>query len=141
MWSYFNNDPANGAIYGKILNKYAIALLATDIAAYNAANPTDHWGWHMTTRAELTTLAAQGGNACKMSGSDYWTTDNGLNTNGLTLLGSGYRMSDGTFADIKNKTGLIAADADFARVVVDGDDTFAEEAVTTEGYPARLIKD
>lgn len=141
MWCYYQNDPANGAIYGKILNKYAIALLSTDIAAYNAANPTAHWGWHLPTRTELTTLAAQGGNACKMTGEDYWTTDNGLNTNGLTLFGSGYRMADGTFADIKAKTGLIAADADFARVVVDGDDTFVEEAITTEGYPARLIKD
>lgn len=141
MWCYYQNDPANGAIYGKIYNKYAIALPSTDIAAYNAANPTAHWGWHLPTRAELTTLAAQGGNACKMTGEDYWTTDNGLNTNGLTLLGSGYRMADGTFADIKAKTGLIAADADFARVVVDGDDTFVEEAITTEGYPARLIKD
>jgi len=55
-WCHYNNDPANGATYGKLYNWYAAKLLQTDIDAYNAANPTTPWGWKVPTDAEWETL-------------------------------------------------------------------------------------
>ncbi len=66
MWCYYNNDPVNGATYGKLYNWYAVKLLQTDIDAYNAANPTTPWGWKVPTDDEWetlrTTVASQGWN-------------------------------------------------------------------------------
>lgn len=56
MWCYYNNDPVNGATYGKIYNWYAAKLLQADIDAYNAENPTTPWGWKVPTNAEWETL-------------------------------------------------------------------------------------
>lgn len=56
MWCYYNNDPVNGATYGKLYNWYAVKLLQTDIDAYNAANPTTPWGWKVPTDDEWETL-------------------------------------------------------------------------------------
>jgi uncharacterized protein (TIGR02145 family) len=55
-WCHYNNDPVNGATYGKLYNWYAAKLLQTDIDAYNAANPTTPWGWKVPTDAEWETL-------------------------------------------------------------------------------------
>lgn len=44
MWCHYNNDPANGAIYGKLYNWFAVSLLQQDIDLYNIDNPTEHWG-------------------------------------------------------------------------------------------------
>lgn len=140
-WCYYNNDPNLGAVYGKNYNRFAAKLLSNDIAAYNVANPATPWGWNVPTRAQLTTLSAQGGNASKVGGTNYWTNANGANSNGLTLLGSGIRQADGTFAELKATTGLLCRDADFARKVLNADDTFDEAAVTLDGFAIRLIKD
>ena len=140
MWCHYNNDPVVGATYGKLYNWYAAKLLQTDIDAYNAANTTTPWGWKVPTREMNTTLSSEGGNASKFAGADYWTTDNGLNTNGLSLLGAGIRNSLGAFADIKLSTILVCSDALYVRNIVDGADTFAETAITTEGGSIRLIK-
>lgn len=45
-WCYYNNDPANGAIYGKLYNWYAV---------YDSRGLAPQ-GWHIPTYAELTTL-------------------------------------------------------------------------------------
>jgi len=138
-WRYPNTDSALGAVYGKIYNKYAAKLLKADIDTYNSTNPD--WGWHIPSRAELTTLAAVGGNACKVAGTDYWTTANGTNSNGFTALGSGYINSSGAYANNKDSLYLLCEDADFVREIKDGDDTFSEVAITVEGGSIRLIKD
>ncbi len=50
MWCHNNNDPAIGAIYGKLYNWYAVRLLQMDIDYYNAANPTAPWGWKVSAK-------------------------------------------------------------------------------------------
>jgi uncharacterized protein (TIGR02145 family) len=54
-WCYYNNDPANGAIYGKLYNWYAVAgIHDNDPATPNKIlAPT---GWHIATDAEWTSL-------------------------------------------------------------------------------------
>lgn len=57
-WCYYNNDPANGVIYGKLYNWYAVAGIYDAASAANPAlrkklAPT---GWHIPSDAEWTTL-------------------------------------------------------------------------------------
>ncbi|NQW78846.1 MAG: fibrobacter succinogenes major paralogous domain-containing protein, partial [Chitinophagaceae bacterium] len=53
-WCYYNNDPANNAIYGKLYNWYAV----------NDLRGLAPKGWHIPTDAEWTTLSTTlGGDA------------------------------------------------------------------------------
>lgn len=108
-WCYYNNDPANGAIYGKLYNWYAVKLLQDDIDSYNVANSSIPWGWKVPTESDFNTLAttlggtAIAGGKMKMTGEDYWNSPNtgGYNSSGLSVLGSGYRGTDGIFSSFK----------------------------------------
>ena len=110
MWCHYNNSTANGAIYGKLYNWYAIKLLQTDIDLYNTANPTNRWGWHVPTQAEFNTLATYLGGASvaggklKKEGLTYWNTPNtgATNESGFSAIGGGYRNASGSFT---NRTG------------------------------------
>ena len=109
-WCYYNNDPANGAVYGKLYNWYAV----------NDSRGLAPSGYHVSNNAEWTTL----GNYLK-SNSQYWCSNNisyiakslaseelwhtnsntcaignNLNANnitGFTALPGGYRNNDGSF--------------------------------------------
>lgn len=105
MWCHYNNDPAIGAVFGKLYNWYAVKLLQMDIDYYNAANPTAPWGWRVPLSADFIQLSNYlGGNAVsggkmKKEGLGYWSAPNlADNTSGLSLIGSGFRqISTGTF--------------------------------------------
>jgi uncharacterized protein (TIGR02145 family) len=100
-WCYYNNDPANGAIYGKLYNWYAAAGI------YNAAslnNPALRKnlapdGWHVPSNAEWTTLTdCLGGTAVaadklRETGTVHWPSPNigATNSSGFTALPGGYR--------------------------------------------------
>jgi uncharacterized protein (TIGR02145 family) len=69
-WCYYNNDPANGAVYGKLYNWYAVAGIYDAASAANPAlrkklAPT---GWHIPSDGEWSNLIncldpnADGGN-------------------------------------------------------------------------------
>jgi len=103
MWCYYNNDAANGAIYGKLYNWYAVKLFDLDMASAS-------FGWHVPTSTEFTTLqtalggAVVAGGKMKMTGTDYWNTPNtgADNTSGFTGLGNGIRnAAAGVFAYTK----------------------------------------
>ena len=57
MWCHYNNDPALGAVYGKLYNWYAVRLLQMDIDYYNAANPTSPWGWRVPVNTDYANLS------------------------------------------------------------------------------------
>ena len=105
MWCHYNNDVANGAIYGKLYNWFAVKLLQMDIDYYNAANPTASWGWRVPTSTDFTTLSnylggdSVSGGKLKMIGTNYWTTPNtgADNSSGFSALSSGFRYEDGVF--------------------------------------------
>lgn len=96
MWCHFNNDVAQGALYGKIYNWYAIKLMQLDIDTYNAANPTTPWGWRTTLKVDWETLSATlGGDAVsggKMK-AKFGVFDNSYSNNqsGLSLISAGRR--------------------------------------------------
>ena len=102
-WCYYNNDTANGTVYGKLYNWYAV----TDP---RGLAPT---GWHVPTDAEWSTLIncldpiANGGantsnvagGAMKENGTTHWYNPNtgATNSSGFTGLPGGYRNGDGPF--------------------------------------------
>lgn len=95
-WCYYNNDPANGAIYGKLYNWYAVNNIINGGLA-----PV---GQHIPTDAEWTTLTnflgGYGGAGSKMkeTGTTHWASPNtdATNESGFTALGGGYRSSIGS---------------------------------------------
>jgi uncharacterized protein (TIGR02145 family) len=92
-WCYYNNDVANGAIYGKLYNWYAV----------NDTRGLAPTGWHVPTDTEWTTLTTTlggltvAGGKMKSVGTTGWNSANTSTTNesGFAALGGGYR--DRTF--------------------------------------------
>jgi uncharacterized protein (TIGR02145 family) len=109
-WCYYNNNPANNAIYGKLYNWYAVAGIYD---AASAANPSLRkqlapQGWHVPSDAEWTTLTtflggeSVAGGKMKSIGTSLWQSPNTAATNesGFTGLPAGCRNGDGSFANI-----------------------------------------
>ena len=99
-WCYYNNDPANGEVYGKLYNWYAVAGI------YDAASLNDPSlrkqlapiGWHVPSDAEWTVVTdflggeSIAGGKMKETGTNHWTSPNTgtTNTSGFTGLPGGY---------------------------------------------------
>jgi uncharacterized protein (TIGR02145 family) len=110
-WCHYNNDSANGAIYGKLYNWYAARTMQYDIDAYNSANPSTPWGWKVPLQADFTTLqttlggSTVAGGKMKKEGLSYWLTPNteANNSSGFTAIGGCYRLDiDGVFTAAKS---------------------------------------
>ncbi len=93
-WCYYNNDPANGLIYGKLYNWYAV----TDPRGIAPQ------GWHVPTDSEWTQLTnclgGTSGAGGKMKSTDMlWLSPNtaATNSSGFTGLPGGYRDVNGSF--------------------------------------------
>jgi uncharacterized protein (TIGR02145 family) len=119
-WCYYNNDPTNGAIYGKLYNWYAVAGIYD---AASAADPTLRKkiapiGWHVPTDEESSTLincldsTADGGSnfdniaggkmkamGTLQAGTGLWQDSNtgATNESGFTGLPGGARTTIGEF--------------------------------------------
>ena len=108
-WCYYNNDPANGATYGKIYNNYAV-IDPRGIAPV---------GYHIPTLEEWVLMLncldpnSAGGNApydnaaggaMKETGHTHWSSLNqgATNSSGFTGLPGGQRETNGTFSGINN---------------------------------------
>jgi uncharacterized protein (TIGR02145 family) len=117
-WCYNNNDTANGVVYGKLYNWYAVAGIYDAASASNPAlrkklAPT---GWHVPTDDQWSILIncldpnADGGNnfpniagsKLKESGTSHWIIQNtdANNISGFTGLPGGYCGTNGTFGNI-----------------------------------------
>ena len=94
-WCYYNNDPKNGAKYGKLYNWYAVGdprVLAPI-------------GYHIPSDAEWSALTEYLGGeniaGFKMKSTTGWYNNgNGDNSSGFNGLPSGYCSSNGSFSDI-----------------------------------------
>lgn len=110
-WCYYNNDPAMGAIYGKLYNMYAME----DPRGLAPA------GWHIPSNSEWKKLikcvdpgadtssfapwyyqSSIGGGALKERGTSYWVSPNtgATNSSGFTALPGGTRTKIGIFEGI-----------------------------------------
>jgi uncharacterized protein (TIGR02145 family) len=94
-WCYYDNDPENGKIYGKLYNWYAV----------NDSRGLAPEGWHIPTDGEwmkLTDYLGGGeiaGSKMKSTGTRYWQSPNegATNESGFKGLPGGLRFSDGAF--------------------------------------------
>ena len=92
-WCYYNNDIANGKVYGKLYNWYAV----------NDERGLCPNGWHVPSDDELIVLENYlGGDEVaggKMKSSTGWNAPNtgATNSSGFTGLPGGYRSYDGTY--------------------------------------------
>jgi uncharacterized protein (TIGR02145 family) len=99
-WCYYNNDSANGAIYGKLYNWYAVNNTINGGLA-----PV---GQHIPTDTEFTTLTtflggeSVAGGKMKSTGTSLWQSPNTAATNESVFTGlpGGYRDYDGIFFSI-----------------------------------------
>ncbi len=96
-WCYYNNDPANGVIYGKLYNWYAV----------NDPRGLAPTGFHIPSETEWTTLSdCLGGdvsvifNKMVETGNSHWTTPHpdATNSSGFTAFAAGYRHYLGNFS-------------------------------------------
>ena len=106
-WCYYNNDPANGAIYGKLYNWYAVAGIHDN----NPATPNKilaPTGWHVPSDTEWNTLftflggTSLAGGKMKSTGTSLWQSPNtgATNESGFSALPGGYRNFDGAYTNI-----------------------------------------
>ena len=91
-WCYYDNDPANGAKYGKLYNWHAV----------NDSRGLAPTGCHIPTDAEWTILSDYlGGEDAagkKMKSTSGWGDEgNGTNSSGFSGLPGGYRANDGNY--------------------------------------------
>ncbi len=160
-WCYYNNDPAMGAIYGKLYNWYAI------MGIYDSAsltNPTLRKklapiGWHIPTDNEWTTMVDclggidVAGGSMKVFGSyTYWQSPNlgASNSSGFTAYGGGMRNWVGNYMGFKEKwitgnwwtsTEQSPMDSGCCELHFYSDDVVMQGADKRAGLSVRCIKD
>ena len=98
-WCYYANNTANGPVYGKLYNWYAV----------NDPRGLAPAGWHVPSDVEWTTLTTFLGGELfagnKMKATTGWTLTSGItntNSSGFTGLPGGYRFNDGEFYYVGN---------------------------------------
>lgn len=109
-WCYYNNDPAIGAIYGKLYNWYAIMGIYDNESASNPAlrKKLAPIGWHIPSGEEWSRLIDNLGGMniaagkMKSTGTSLWQSPNSDATNesGFAALPGGIRSCDGEFKHI-----------------------------------------
>jgi uncharacterized protein (TIGR02145 family) len=103
-WCYYNNDLANGLIYGKLYNYYAVAGIHDTIAA-TPNKVLAPIGFHVPTDTNWTTLSDHlggfnvAGGALKEIGMAHWMSPNtgATNSSGFTGLSDGFCWYYGSF--------------------------------------------
>jgi uncharacterized protein (TIGR02145 family) len=144
-WCYYNNDPANGEIYGKLYNWHAV----------NDARGLAPQGWHIPTDAEWTTLTttlggtSETGGKMKMAGTTKWTTPNtgATNSSGFTGLPGGFRNFDGAFFNFGtngywwSSTEYYTAGAWYRYLYYNNSDVFSYSTNKPSGFSVRCLRD
>jgi uncharacterized protein (TIGR02145 family) len=111
-WCYYDNNPANGAIYGKLYNSYAIAGIH-DAASLN--NPSLRKqlapaGWHLPSHSDWWNLGNYlgghyyAGGRMKEVGTSHWENPNegATNLSNFTGLPGGIKSNSTIFSNIGN---------------------------------------
>ncbi|NHM07212.1 hypothetical protein G4D82_08255 [Flavobacterium sp. CYK-4] len=142
-WCYYNNDSANGKIYGKLYNWYAV----------NDPRGLAPRGFHVGTEAEwnaaidfLGGIFLAGGH---LKATTLWNSPNAgaTNSSGFTALPAGYRNSDGSFSLLGgyglwwSATAYDETYAFYPSLSCLNDDVNGGGGVMTPGFSVRCIKD
>jgi len=137
-WCYYNNDPLNGAVYGKLYNWYAVQAIA--------ANPPA--GWRVPTQADFTQLAnylggtAVAGGKLKKEGLAYWSSPNtgATNESGFSAIGAGYRTIAGEFADLSYSSRMWSSASNRLGIGYNSLVITIDSVASGFGYNIRLIR-
>lgn len=146
-WCYYNNNPANEEVYGKLYNWYAI----------NDPRGLAPEGWHIPSEAEWNSLESclggyeVAGGKLKENGSNHWAAPNtsASNSSGFTGLPGGTRDHLGEFFDNSfvgyfwispenTDTNVWGRYLYYDGAVLGADDVFIDK---TYGFSVRCIKD
>jgi len=142
-WCYYNNDPANEAIYGKLYNWYAIND-PRGFAPDGYKVPTDD-DWSGLINC-LGGSSVAGG---KMKSTTGWTSPNtgATNESGFNAVGAGNRGTGGSFSNIGTFGVFWTADEVGSTAAIYRQLTNTSAAITSgsisgkkAGYSVRLIK-
>jgi uncharacterized protein (TIGR02145 family) len=158
-WCYFDNNAANGAIYGKLYNWYAVAGIHDTISSTpnKVLAPT---GFHVPTHDEWITLTTflggleVAGGEMKEVGTAHWETPNtgATNNSNFTGLGDGFRMDFGFFTGMglyanwwsSTETLQVTANQFYPWIRHLDHDNIAitqSQSTKTTGFSVRLISD
>jgi uncharacterized protein (TIGR02145 family) len=141
-WCYYNNETANGIIYGKLYNRIAI------IDPRGLAPE----GWHISTDIEWSDLinclggSTIAGGKLKATGTQFWSVPNlgASNSSGFKALPGGWRTNNGSFGDLNTRTYFWADNASFIppRYVLFSSQENVEymSSGVTYGFSVRCVK-
>ncbi len=142
-WCNYNNDPATGAVYGKIYNWFAVNT-------GKLAPP----GWHVPTAVEWGTLrdylggGLAAGKPLKESGTEHWKAPNsGDNSSGFTALGGGGRLDFGPFYSLLENAFFWASTASgggnavYYALIYDSNRFVGDVDDRSAGYSVRCVLD
>jgi len=99
-WCYYNNDPANGPIYGKLYNVFAFNNGLLTIPGFRMATQEDYFGLFYYYR-----YPDYNSSYFREAGYEHWNSSfvSGLDSIGFKALGGGYRdYYTGIFSSLKN---------------------------------------
>ena len=153
-WCYYNNDAANGPIYGKLYNWYAVAGIYNDASYFDPSlrKKLAPAGWHVPTDDEWYTIICSGGSLKSTTGWDNnggtVPNGNGNNSTGFTALPGGER-NDVSFSDATIYgywwTGTASpedASLSYSRLITYFDEgIYSTSYSNTTGQSVRLVKD
>ncbi|MCW8797021.1 MAG: fibrobacter succinogenes major paralogous domain-containing protein [Chlorobium sp.] len=142
-WCDYDNDPANGAVYGKLYNWFAVNT-------GKLAPP----GWHVPAGTEWETLSTflggslSAGKLLKESGTAHWKSPNsGSNMSGFTALGGGGRFDFGSFYSLLDNAFFWtsspsgSANAGYYALSYDGNRFVGDVDDRSAGYSVRCVQD
>ena len=157
-WCYYNNDPVNGLIYGKLYNWYAVAGIHDN----DPSTPNKFLapiGYHVPSNTEWTTVINylniaplyRAGGKMKEAGTTHWSSPNidGTNASGFTGLPGGQCSTTGLFT-VLGRNGYwwstlqhatLAAASYLFLNYMNGDADNASIAYKLYGFSVRCVKD
>ena len=156
-WCYYDNNPANGEVYGKLYNWYAVAGIY-DAASFNDTTLRKQFapvGWHVPSDLEWTTLTtflggeSVAGGMMKETSTELWNSPNqdANNSSGFSGIPGGYRRYDESFFFIGNygfwwsSSEYDPAGAWFRHLYNNLGNAYRSNTYKAYGFSVRLIKD
>jgi len=143
-WCYYNNDPANDEVYGKLYNWHAV----------NDPRGLAPVGFHIPTTTEWSTLvtslggASVAGGKMKTTGITNWNSPNtgATNESGFKALPGGFRYYEGSFLELGQRALFWTAtgidnDAYYNYIYNNSGTTGGFREGKVDGFSVRVIKD
>lgn len=158
-WCYYNNDTANGVIYGKLYNWYAVAGIWNEDSKTNTnlRKKLAPEGYHIPTDNEWTTLTTSlkglllAGGYMKAKETSLWKSPNtaASNSSGFTGFPGGHRNNNGTFDFIglygnwwsSSEYDINTTDAYGRLLGYNNGIVYRDSSVKTQGFSVRCLRD